>query len=161
MTENWQTDGILVTLGALFLVGLAADMLGRRTRLPRVTLLLICGLAVGKSGFDLIPAEVRALYDVVAVVALTMVAFLLGGDLRLPALRAHGPAILVISLSVVIGTFAAVTLGLWAVDVPLAAALVLGPSPRRRILPCSIRAPHRPIPIPPRPPFLIRSVRHM
>lgn len=126
MTENWQTDGILVTLGALFLVGLAADMLGRRTRLPRVTLLLICGLAVGKSGFDLIPAEVRALYDVVAVVALTMVAFLLGGDLRLPALRAHGPAILVISLSVVIGTFAAVTLGLWAVGVPLAAALVLG-----------------------------------
>ena len=126
MTENWQTDGILVTLGALFLVGLAADMLGRRTRLPRVTLLLICGLAVGKSGFDLIPAEVRALYDVVAVVALTMVAFLLGGDLRLPALRAHGPAILVISLSVVIGPFAAVTLGLWAVGVPLAAALVLG-----------------------------------
>lgn len=126
MTQNWQTDGILVTLGALFLVGLAADMLGRRTRLPRVTLLLICGLAVGKSGFDLIPAEVRALYDVVAVVALTMVAFLLGGDLRLPALRAHGPAILVISLSVVIGTFAAVTLGLWAVGVPLAAALVLG-----------------------------------
>lgn len=126
MTENWQTDGILVTLGALFLVGLAADMLGQRTRLPRVTLLLICGLAVGKSGFDLIPAEVRALYDVVAVVALTMVAFLLGGDLRLPALRAHGPAILVISLSVVIGTFAAVTLGLWAVGVPLAAALVLG-----------------------------------
>jgi Kef-type K+ transport system membrane component KefB len=126
VTENWQTDGILVTLGALFLVGLAADMLGRRTRLPRVTLLLICGLAVGKSGFDLIPAEVRALYDVVAVVALTMVAFLLGGDLRLPALRAHGPAILVISLSVVIGTFAAVTLGLWAVGVPLAAALVLG-----------------------------------
>lgn len=120
MTQSWQTNGILVTLGVLFLVGLAADALGRRTRL------LVCGLAVGQSGFDLIPAEVRALYDVVAVVALTMVAFLLGGDLRLPALRAHGRAILIISLSVVIGTFAAVTIGLWAIGVPLAAALVLG-----------------------------------
>ncbi len=123
---TWQTDGILITLGALFLAGLAADALGRRTRLPRVTLLLICGLVVGQSGFDLIPARVSGLYDVVAVVALTMVAFLLGGDLRLPTLRAHGRAIVVISLSVVVGTFAVVTLGLLVVGQPLAAALVLG-----------------------------------
>lgn len=126
MDASWQTDGILVTLGALFLVGLAADALGRRTRLPRVTLLLVCGLIVGQSGLDLIPSEVRALYDVVAVVALTMVAFLLGGDLCIPALRRHGRSIVVISLAVVLGTFAAVTVGLWAIGVPLAAALVLG-----------------------------------
>ena len=63
---------ILIALGALFLTGLAADSLGRRTRLPRVTLLLACGIAVGGSGLDLIPAEMRALYDFLSVMALTI-----------------------------------------------------------------------------------------
>lgn len=39
----------LLTLGVLFCVGLAADQLGCRTRIPRVTLLL-CGLVPGTLG---------------------------------------------------------------------------------------------------------------
>ncbi|MDU9003217.1 cation:proton antiporter [Sedimentitalea todarodis] len=116
----------LIALGALFLLGLVADQAGRRTRLPRVTLLLACGLAVGQAGFDLIPAEITALYPMVSVIALSMVAFLLGGALSLQTLRAHGTAILLISLSVVVVTLGMVSLGLWAMGLPLAAALVLG-----------------------------------
>jgi NhaP-type Na+/H+ or K+/H+ antiporter len=37
----------LLTLGVIFLAGLATDVLGRRTRLPRVTLLLLLGVCVG------------------------------------------------------------------------------------------------------------------
>lgn len=33
----------MITIGALFLVGLTRDALGRRTRLSRVTLLLLVG----------------------------------------------------------------------------------------------------------------------
>ncbi|MDX1649280.1 MAG: hypothetical protein R3263_05435, partial [Myxococcota bacterium] len=43
-------DGIgrtLLVLGGIFLAGLAADLVGRRTALPRVTLLLLVGFAVG------------------------------------------------------------------------------------------------------------------
>ena len=46
-----------LTLGALFLLGLLADQIGRRTRLPRVTLLLICGVAIGASGLNLLPLQ--------------------------------------------------------------------------------------------------------
>lgn len=54
---------VFLTLGALFLAGLAADMVGRRSRVPRVTLLLACGIAAGGSGFDLIPAEAEIWYE--------------------------------------------------------------------------------------------------
>ena len=54
---GWETAPLLVTLGALFIVGLAADAVGRRTPLPRVTLLLGCGITIGGSGFDLLPGE--------------------------------------------------------------------------------------------------------
>lgn len=116
----------LVALGVLFLAGLAADQIGRRTRLPRVTLLLACGIAAGGAGLDVIPAEMEAWYEPLSIVALTMVAFLLGSALSLKTLREHGRAILWISVAIVLVTLAVVGGGLWALGLPLGLALVLG-----------------------------------
>ncbi|MCU9837511.1 cation:proton antiporter [Ruegeria sp. WL0004] len=116
----------LIALGVLFLVGLAADGLGRRTNLPRVTLLLACGLLGGKAGFNLIPDGLRDVYPIVSVIALSMVAFLLGGELSFRTLRCQGRAIVTISLAVVFFTLIAVSTGLAAIGVPLAAALMIG-----------------------------------
>lgn len=121
-----ELSAIMLTLGALFLAGLAADVAGRRTRLPRVTLLLICGLVVGEAGFGLLPAEAAEWYDFLAIVALTMVAFLLGGAFDGAALRARGAAILSISLGIVVATLAVVGIGLWLAGLPPALALLLG-----------------------------------
>ncbi len=116
----------LLTLGILFLAGLAADLLGRRTRLPRVTLLLLLGVGAGPVGLNLIPQEGAAWYPFVANLALLMVAFLLGGELRLPVLRRHGRAVLLISLTVVFATVVIVSLGLVALGWPVEIALLLG-----------------------------------
>ncbi len=121
-----DTPIALIALGVLFLAGLSADWVGHRFRLPRVTLLLGCGLIAGRAGLDVIPDSVTDLYPVVTVIALSMVAFLLGGALSRETLRAHGMAILVISVSIVLVTLGVVTAGLWALGLPLAAALVFG-----------------------------------
>jgi len=117
---------LLIALGGLFLIGLLADELGRRTRLPRVTILLACGIAVGPSGLDMIPPAAQALYDFLSVTALTMVAFLLGSSLTLAELRIHGRAILLISALIVVVTMALVTGGLWLLGLPLPLAILLG-----------------------------------
>lgn len=117
---------VFITLGALFLVGLAADQLGRRTRLPRVTMLLLCGAVVGKSGFDLIPPEGIVWYDALAILSLTMVAFLLGGTLHGDRLSAQGRSILWVSICIVVFTALLVSAGLWALGVVPAVAIVLG-----------------------------------
>lgn len=114
------------TLGGLFAAGLAADMLGRRTRLPRVTLLLACGLIVGEAGLGLLPEAVADWYEPLSIVALTMVAFLLGGALEGRTLAAHGREILSISLAIVLITLAGVTAGLWAMGVDPGLAFILG-----------------------------------
>ncbi len=113
-------------LGALFLVGLVADQLGRRTRMPRVTLLLALGLLAGRSGLDVIPQEITALYDFLAIAALTMVAFLLGSALDVATLRAHGRAILTISVAIVLVTVGLVTAGLVLAGLAMGPALILG-----------------------------------
>ncbi len=117
---------IFITLGALFLLVLFADQFGRRTRLPRVTLLLFCGVAVGSSGLDILPPEASYWYEFLTIAALTMVAFLLGSSLSLKSLRKHGATIMAISLSVVIVTIVVVGAGLWALGVELGLALLLG-----------------------------------
>jgi Kef-type K+ transport system membrane component KefB len=116
---------LLLVLGGLLLVGLVTDEIGRRTRLPRVTLLTLFGVAIGPSGFDLLPGAFQDWYEFLASAALTMVAFLLGGKLSLTALRSHGKAILAVSLSVVIATIFVVGIGLIAIGTPILMALML------------------------------------
>lgn len=120
-----EFSGLLITLGALFLAGLVADALGRVTRLPRVTLLLLLGIAIGNAGFDLVPDEVAQWFDNLSIVALTMVAFLLGGSLTRKNLASNGIAIFTISLAVVFVTLGVVTLGLSALGVAPGLAAVL------------------------------------
>ncbi|MEL7466895.1 MAG: cation:proton antiporter [Pseudomonadota bacterium] len=110
----------------LFLAGLAAHELGRLTRLPRVTMLLLLGLLVGQSGLALLPEMALDWFEPLSVLALTMVAFLLGGELTRENLVSHGRAILSISVAVVVGTTVVVGLGLALVGVDPAVALLLG-----------------------------------
>lgn len=116
---------VLLTLGVLFLLGLVFDEVGRRTRLPRVTLLIVFGVLAGSSGFDLLPAEAQEWYEFLTAAALTMVAFLLGGALSLAKLRNVGKQILVISCAVVAVTILAVSSGLMAFGVEAHIALML------------------------------------
>jgi NhaP-type Na+/H+ or K+/H+ antiporter len=116
---------LFLVLGGLLLLGLAADQVGRQTRLPRVTLLIVFGFAAGPSGFDVLPEAFRQWYDFLATVALTMVAFLLGGKLSLTTLKENGRAILAISLAVVGVTVVVVGVGLWVVGASVLMALLL------------------------------------
>jgi Kef-type K+ transport system membrane component KefB len=114
-----------LTLGGLFLAGLVADAIGHRTRLPRVTLLLILGLLAGRSGFDVIPRDFEVLFGFLSTAALTMVAFLLGNALTLKKLRRNGRMILWVSLSIVAVTMVVTTAGLAVIGIALPLAVIL------------------------------------
>ncbi len=118
---------ILLTLGVVLLLGLATNALGRLTRLPRVTLLLGFGIAIGPEGFNFLPAHSEAWFELAADMALVMVGFLLGEQFTRKHMRHHGREVLVISLSAVVATCVAVAAGLHLLlDVPLEAALLFG-----------------------------------
>ena len=118
---------VLAALGGLFLLGIAVDYVGRRTQLPRVTMLMLLGVMAGPVGFDIVPPQVAGWYEVLAAVALMMIAFLLGGTLSRATLQRHGRAVLVISAVVVGVTLVAVGGGLWALGVaPILALLFAG-----------------------------------
>ena len=116
---------VLITIGTLMLAGLGMDVLGERTRLPRVTLLVLVGIAAGPSGFDVLPVAFNGWYPIFAVIALVMVAFLLGGKLTRQVLAEDGAQILGVSLGAVVVTGLLVGLGLWLMGVEPILCLVL------------------------------------
>ena len=116
---------ILITLGALFLVGLLTDLLGRRTPLPRVTLLLLAGFAIGPSGLDVLPDFQEDWFPVVTDIALSMVGFLLGHALTISSLQKRGKIVLWISIGAVLGTALTVFIGLILLGIQPEIALIL------------------------------------
>ncbi len=116
---------IILTLGALLLLGLVGDLLSRALPLPRVTLLVLFGVAIGPPGFDLLPTQAAGWYPLISDLALLMVGFLLGGKLSRETLGDVGRQVLTISAFEVLGVSLAVLIGLLLVGVPIEVALLL------------------------------------
>lgn len=116
---------LMITVGVLFLAALALDAIGRIVHVPRVTLLILLGAVLGPPGLDVLPDLLTNGEEAFAAMALTMVAFLLGGSLERRALMAHGSEILAISLSVVIISALLVGTTLILIGAPVVVALAL------------------------------------
>lgn len=118
---------LFLTLGAALLLSTVARAGGAFLHVPQVSLLMLLGVVVGPLGFDMVPPEARdSWYPFISEFTLAMVGFLLGGEFSRSALREQGRAVVAISLSVAVLSFGFVSLGVWAIGVPVATALVLG-----------------------------------
>jgi Kef-type K+ transport system membrane component KefB len=123
MADNAQ---LILAIGVLLLLGMGAHLLGQRTFLPRVSLLVISGVAIGPTGLDLIPAVLVGSFELVATMALLMIGFLLGGKLTRQSLMHSRNNSIVISLSSAVGTAVIVFGGLLLLGTPAEIALLLG-----------------------------------
>jgi len=121
-----QLDLVLVTLGALLLLALLGDLVSAYLPIPRVTVLVVAGLIVGPPGLDVLPPVSTEVYPVVSKLALLMVGFLLGGKLSRATLATVGRSVFAISLCEVVGVAILVALGLMALGVAPALAMILG-----------------------------------
>jgi len=129
LVDMSQSTYNLMLLGVLLSVSILADAIGRRTRLRRISLLVLVGVAyaVVQQGVLGEPHErpLGELSEPLINVALVMVAFLLGGELTRERLRRTGAVILVLSLAVIGLGAVTVGAGLALLGYPLAVAVSL------------------------------------
>lgn len=116
----------LLTLGGILLLGLLTSSVGRRTFLPRVTLLLLFGMLIGDQVLGLIPSLFTERFEIISNMALLMVGFLLGGRLTTSSLRQSMASVLWISMSAAIVTAIVVGIGLFIAGLSLELAILLG-----------------------------------
>lgn len=116
---------ILMTFGGLFLLGLVADLIGRHTPLPRVTLLIFAGVLIGPSALDWLPEFTQDWFPVLTDIALALIGFSLGQSLTKKKLTTLGRPIVGISIGVMLMTALLMFFGLLALGAPLELALIL------------------------------------
>ncbi|MGX5914448.1 cation:proton antiporter [Aliidiomarina sp. Khilg15.8] len=132
---NWlagnfsDSAATVLILGLILSLSISADAVAKRTQIPRISLLVLLGLAIAvvqqiflqQSAGELL----GELEEPLIQLALVMVAFLLGSELTIARLRKTGPMIFFISLTVVLCSYIVVAGGLLVLGIPLAAAIAL------------------------------------
>ncbi len=125
MSESGGIAIILITFGGLFVLGLLADLAGRHSPLPRVTLLLLAGFVIGPSVLDWLPDFTDQWFPVLTDIALALIGFLLGQKMTRQRFRELGRAVIAMSLGEVVMTALLVFSVLAAFGVPVEVALLL------------------------------------
>lgn len=115
----------LVLVGVFLLAGYMAHVAGRRTFVPRVTLLLLLGVLAGPSGLNLLPQEVQRWFPLAAQTALSLVGFVLGERFFGKKLRQTGRVVLAVAIAETLGAALVVFLGLVAIGTPVIVSLIL------------------------------------
>jgi NhaP-type Na+/H+ or K+/H+ antiporter len=115
-------------LGLILILGMLAQWIGWKVRLPSILFLLLAGIIAGPLTGLLTPASVfgEVLFPVVSL-AVALILFEGGLSLRLKELPAFGPALRrLITLGALVTWAVATVAGLYFLDLPLGLALLLG-----------------------------------
>ncbi len=120
-----DTSQALITIGVLLLLGLVADFFAKRTKLPRVTLLMVMGLIAGPSVLDALPENREVWFPLAADIALVMIGLLLGAEFTKQRLKGQGIGLFSLALMQALFAAAAVGIVLVLFDVETEIALLL------------------------------------
>ncbi|MEA3353565.1 MAG: cation:proton antiporter [Campylobacterota bacterium] len=117
----------LFIIGIIFFLGLAADVLGRKTSVPRVTFLILTGIMLGPSILNILPKHfINNWFETITIIALGMVGFLLGQQFTLNSIKNIGKIVFSIAIGKVLFSFLLISVTLFLFfNLPLEIALIL------------------------------------
>jgi len=108
----------VLAIGAIVVAGLAGGLAAEKVKLPRISGYIVVGILLGHAALNMIPPEAVESLDPVTEIALGVIAFLIGGSLKVESLRGLGKSVTWITLLQSLGAWFLVTLVL-ALVVPL------------------------------------------
>lgn len=125
MQSQISSAQLLITIGSLLLVGLLAHQVGKKTHVPRVTLLLLIGALISPNAFNIIPIELQSWFPYISQISLCMVGFLLGEQFVYHTFIKSSKGVW--SVTIFESLFAAllVFFTLYLLDVPIVIAILL------------------------------------
>ncbi len=117
----------ILNLGLILLLGLLAERLIQKIKLPTVTAFIIAGIFIGPSLLNLINPQLIASSGLISNIALGIIAFSLGESFLFSSFKEIGRAVFYISIAAALLPAILVTLGLhFLFNQPLSIALLFG-----------------------------------
>ncbi|MBN1152493.1 MAG: cation:proton antiporter, partial [Dehalococcoidia bacterium] len=102
-------QNLVLALGVMIVAGILGSLVLRRVGLPSVTAYILVGVLIGPSVGRLIPVQIVESLDSLTSIALGVVAYLIGGSLRLNTLKGMGRMVAWVTLLQSVGAWILVT----------------------------------------------------
>jgi len=115
------TTDLALAIGVMITAGLLGGVLSHRVKFPRVTGYIIIGVVLSPSILNLVSRATIDSLDIITNVALGIIAFSIGGSLRLEAIRKLGRSIVWITPFQSLGAWVVVTLAIAFLAAPILA----------------------------------------
>ena len=125
-----QATQLVLLLGVVLFVGALGGWLFQKLKIPQVVGYIVMGIIIGSSGFHILEPNVIAALDPISTVALSLIGFLIGGELKLNVIKKYGKQFISILLfeaitpAIVVGGI--VTLVVWLFTKDIAHSVSLG-----------------------------------
>jgi len=117
---------IMMTVALAVLLGTVGARVFKRLKIPQVVAYIVIGVILGVSGVKLIDEQTALGLAPLSTLALGIIGFSIGGELKLSMFRQHGKRAMIILLAEGMGAFVIVTILTGIVTGNWALALVLG-----------------------------------
>lgn len=100
----------VLAIGVIVVAGLAGGLAAEKVKLPRISGYIVVGILLGHAALNVVPPEAVESLDPVTEIALGVIAFLIGGSLRIESLRGLGKSVTWITLLQSLGAWFLVAL---------------------------------------------------
>jgi NhaP-type Na+/H+ or K+/H+ antiporter len=117
---------MLLFVAVAIIAGFIGGKLVQQIKLPAVVGYLLAGLVLGPSFLNIFNFDLLEHLDVFTSFALSLVAFIIGSEMKLSSLREMGTGIGIVTVLESFGAFAVVTIGVYLLTGKLYLALVFG-----------------------------------
>src|SRR5574344_1447885 len=85
-----QTTQLVLLLGIIIFVGAFGGWLFQKLKIPQVVGYIVMGIIIGSSGLHILEPTVIAALDPISTVALSLIGFLVGGELKIKVIKKYG-----------------------------------------------------------------------
>lgn len=88
--NSLQATQIVLLMGIVMFFGALGGRLFQKLKIPQVVGYIVIGIIIGSSGFQILRPETIAALNPISTVSLSLIGFLIGGELKLNVIRKYG-----------------------------------------------------------------------
>ena len=85
-----SSANLIFLIGIILLLGALGGRLFQKLKIPQVVGYIVIGIIIGQSGFQILSANVISSLEPVSSIALALIGFLIGGELKISVLKKYG-----------------------------------------------------------------------
>ena len=88
--NSLSSANLIFLIGIILLLGALGGRIFQKLKIPQVVGYIVIGIIIGQSGFQILSANVIANLEPVSSMALALIGFLIGGELKISVLKKYG-----------------------------------------------------------------------